>query len=196
MEKEVFVLSCKVDGKTIAEKAIKEMNLNVRMEKNKKGIDNMLITKEIADNLSLELRRKVDWLVDSDNVAEFHIYYNNSNYNYDVVKIKLLTWRDREYLEIKEYIELIKYVLKNEMYTTYKASTLEKVVVDMLEENETEDIYILNGLLTNGDLEFCLKDIKEFHVYNDEECIMRIYNELDGWYVIDFYNGTIEEELK
>lgn len=174
-----------IDGKTIAEEVIKEMNLNVRMEKNKR------IANVIAKDLSLKLNKKVDWCVDSDNWLEFHVY--TTAYDYKIAKIRILT---KEYEEIKEYIKVIKYMLESNMYIEHRASTIEKVIVDMLEENETKDVYILNGLLTNGDLEFCLADIKEYHVYNGEDCLMRIWDELDGWYVINFDNGTIVEELK
>ncbi len=187
MEKEVFVLSCKVDGKTIAEKSIKEMNLNVRMEKNKK------VANAICKNLECELnmRSKVDYIVDGENVCELHIYIND--YDYIIVRIKLLTEENKTYLEIEEYVAIVMFILKEKDDEIHRASTLEKVVIDMLEECKDNDFYIMNGLLCHqgADL-FDLSEIEEYHVYTDEDMILTLYED-DVKYLILFNENRVEE---
>lgn len=189
MGKEVFVLSFEIDGKKIAEKAIKEMNPNVRMEENKQ------MANSIANGLFSILKKKVDWLVDSDNVAEFHIYYNK--YDYKIVRIKLLKSENEVYLRRDEYIEVIRYMLLergfDNLYTIYQASTLEKVVIDMLKECKDNDFYIMNGLLCHQGVDlFDLSEIEEYHVYTGEDMILTLY-EYGVKYLILFNENRVEE---
>lgn len=182
-------LSFEIDGKTIAEISVKEVNPNIRMEENKQ------MANSIANGLFSILKKKVEWLVDGDNVAEFHIYYNK--YDYKIVRIKLLKSENEVYLRRDEYIEVIRYMLLergfDNLYTIYQASTLEKVVVDMLKECKDNDFYIMNGLLCHqgADL-FDLSEIEEYHVYTGEDMILTLYE--DGIrYLILFNENKVEE---
>lgn len=180
-----------MEKREMNERIVKEMTLGERMKKNKN------IALAITGELSEILNRKTDWCVDGDNVAEFHIY--KDKYDYDVVKIKLLTQENRQYLETYEYIEVIRYMLlerglKNNLYTTHKASTLEKVIIDMLKEcKEDNDFYIMNGLLCHQGVDlFDLSEIEEYHVYTGEDMILTLYE--DGIkYLILFNENRVEE---
>ncbi len=168
-------LSFEIDGKTIAKMVMKE-----RLETVSKRCTC------IKNELEEKLETKVTYGASSDGSAKFNIYVNNHDY-YSI------------YLNVNKNIDIdsIDYIVRNriEELDFYKAPVVEKVIIDMLEENKCEDIYIFDKILCYGDLEFCLEDIKEFHVYQGEECLMRIWDELDGWYLIDFEKDVIEEEL-
>lgn len=187
-------LTFEVDGKKIAEmvvkeRIVKEMDLNIRMEENKQ------MANSIANGLSSIYEKKVDWLVDTDNVAEFHIYYNK--YDYKIVRINLLKSENEVYLRRDEYIEVIRYMLLervfDNLYTIYQASTLEKVVIDMLEECKDNDFYIMNGLLCHQGVDlFNLSEIEEYHVYTGEDMILTLYED-DVKYLILFNENRVEE---
>ncbi len=174
-------LSFEIDGNKIA-----EMVMEKRLETVSKRC------KCIKSILEDELESKVDFMADGEGNVKFNIYVNK----YDYYSVSVNINKGRFEHNNREVVLYVTYMLENriEELDFYKAPPVEKVIVDMLEENESEDIYIMDGLLICEGLEFCLKDIKEFHVYNGEECIMRIWDELDGWYVIDFADGTIQEE--
>ncbi|GAA0768686.1 hypothetical protein GCM10008908_09330 [Clostridium subterminale] len=188
MEKEVFKFEVKVNGKEIAEKVMKEMNKNIRMEKNKKVAN--AICKSIQDEL--HMRRKVDYIVDSENICELHAYIND--YDYLIVRIKLLTQENKSYLEIKEYVDIVMFILKEKDDEIHRASTLEKVLIDMLEEcKEDNDFYIMNGLLCHQGVDlFDLSEIEEYHVYNGEDMILTLYED-DVKYLILFNENRVEE---
>ncbi len=174
-------LSFKIDGRELAKVIIKERLETVSRR-----------CKCIKSILEDELESKIDFMADNEGNVIFNIYDNK----YDYYSIYININKGRFEHNNREVVLYVTFMLENriEELDFYKAPPVEKVIVDLLEENESEDIYIMDGLLIREGLEFCLKDIEEFHVYNGEECIMRIWDELDGWYVIDFINGTIEEE--
>lgn len=175
-------LSFEIDERKLAKMVMKE-----RLETVSKKC------KCIKSSLELDLGTKVDFMADSEGNVKFNIYVNK--YDYYSINVNINEGRFKNNNRVMVYIVSM-FANRIEELDFYKAPPVEKVIVDLLEENESEDIYIMDGLLIYEGLEFCLNDIKEFHYYNDEECIMRIYDELDGWYIIDFANGTIEEELK
>jgi hypothetical protein len=171
-------------------------------------IDGRELAKSVMKNARMKklevIRRKCNWLKSewekeyetkitygacANGDVEFNIYVND--YDYYSVSINI-----DEYTIMREIINIITFMLENriEKLDFYKAPLVEKCIVDLLKENEIEDIYVFDGILCYSGLEFVLKDIKEFHYYDDEECIMRIYDALDGWYTINFDNGIIEEE--
>ncbi len=171
-------------------------------------LDGRGIAKSVMKNARMKklevVRRKCNWLKSEwekefetkitygatcDGDVEFNIYVNQ--YDYYSVSINI-----DEYTIMHEIINIITFMLENriEKLDFYKAPIVEKCIVDLLVENETEDIFVFDGILSCDGLEFVLKDIKEYHVYTDEECIMKIWDEYDGWYNIDFDNGIIMEE--
>lgn len=168
-----------IDGKKIAEK-IAKMVMEERLETVNKRCTC------IKNELEAKLETKVTYGASNDGSAKFNIYVNNHDY-YSI------------YLNVNKNIDIdsIDYIVRNRMEELdfYKAPVVEKVIIDMLEEKKIEDIFIFDGVLFYNDLEFCLKDIKEFHGYNDEECIVRIWDELDGWFTINFDNANIEQDI-
>lgn len=155
------------------------------------------MAKEERDIISDEIARRLKaplWSIDTDNIAEFYIYEND--YDYKNVKIKLLTEENRHYLEIEEYLEIIKYMLDNNIYIEHKASILEKIVVDLINKNESENLYVFDGKLctSNQDYEWELADIKEFHIYDDEDSLIKFYNEYDKCeYIVSFMHDEVIE---
>ncbi|MEG1141999.1 MAG: hypothetical protein RSE41_06100 [Clostridia bacterium] len=189
MEKRV---SFEFDGREIArsimnERIVKEKSLNERIHKSVKLEIIRRKCNWLKNEWEKEYETKITYEACANGNVKFNIYANE--YDYYSVSIMI-----DEYTTMSEIINIITFMLENriEELDFYKAPTIEKVIVDMLEENECENIYIMDGTLIYEGLEFCLEDINEFHVYNDEECLMRIYDE----YIIDFEKDVIEEECE
>lgn len=178
MEKEEMVFE--IDGREIAERV---------MEKRLESYREKMLKVQIK--VQQILKNKVTYVFTSE--GDYRLFIHRNDYDYVYIDGNLKSEDGRHFGIPELYNNIIDEFTKLKL-GVYNAPMVERCIVDLLKENETEDIYIVDGTLYYGDLEFLLKDIKEFHVYNDEECIMRIYDELDGWYLIDFDNGIIEEE--
>lgn len=132
------------------------------------------------------LNKPVDWSLFGD-TASFYIYDND--YDYKICKTFLMVEDER--LKIEECVGVVMSCLNNkELHEVHEASILEKVCIDLIEKGASELFYVQEGILICGDFEFDLADIEEYHVHNNK---LKIYDKLDGNYLINFNTDEVEE---
>lgn len=153
---------------------------------------------EIRTDLGRILNCKVLWIYSTD-YLQFNIYSEEKQNDYKIIIVKRFVNEEElsektlcsiEMIYVNEVYE--KYI--NRDYKVHKASILENVVIDMLEEcKEDNDFYIMNGLLCHqgADL-FDLSEIEEYHVYTGEDMILTLYED-DVKYLILFNENRVEE---
>jgi len=185
-------LSFKIDGRELAKVIIKERleTVNKRRE----------LMNEVRRDLGRILNCKVLWSY-ADDYLQFNIY--NEEKQNDYKKIVVKRFENEQELSEKTLCS-IEMLYVNEIYKKYtcedyevhEASILENVVIDMLEENKCENLYMLDGKLctSNQDYEWILEDIKEFYVYDGEDSLIKFYDEFDECeYIVSFMSDEVQE---
>lgn len=185
-------LSFKIDGRELAKVIIKERleTVNKRRE----------LMNEVRRDLGRILNCKVLWSY-ADDYLQFNIYNEEKQNDYKIIIVK--RFENEEELSEKTlcsiemmYVNAIYKEYTSGNYKVHEASILENVVIDMLEENKCENLYMLDGKLctSNQDYEWELADIKEFHVYNDEDSLIRFYDIYDKCeYIVSFMHDEVQE---
>ncbi|GEM_PF-1720657 len=181
----------------IDEKKIAEMVMEKRLETVNKRRE---IMNEVRRDLGRILNCKVLWSY-ADDYLQFNIYNEEKQNDYKIIIVK--RFENEEELSEKTLCSInmlyVREVYKKytcEDYEIHKASILENVVVDLIDKNQSNNLYVLDGRLctSNQDFEWKLEDIKEFHVYDDEDSLIKFYDTYDECeYIISFMHDEVIE---
>lgn len=156
---------------------------------------------KIKRDLEAVLNCKVMWSYASD-YLQFNIYSEEKQNDYKIITVKRFDNKDVKLLEETLgkinliYLNIIYEIYVNRDYKVHKASVLENVVIDLIDKNDCEKFYIMDGKLctSNQEFEWELANIKEFHVYDDEDSLIKFYDEYDECeYIVSFMHNEVIE---
>jgi hypothetical protein len=148
---------------------------------------------EISSKLTEILGKKVEigFVLGEDKEFIFDIF--DDKYDYKKIQLNYLN-----NITSDEYISHILYLLQQEKYEFHESTPEERYIIDILEETEIENLYIIDGILCNigSEYEIDLSCVDELS-YNRIECKMHIISD-DEEFDIDLINEEIKmlgEEL-
>jgi len=161
----------------------------------------MEMMNEIKRDLETTFKCKVMWSYSCD-YLQFKIYNEEEKNDYKIITVLKFDNEDVKLLEetlaridvIYSNIILEKYINKD--YKVHKASMIENVIIDLIDKNKSENLYVLDGRLctSNQDFEWELEDIKEYHIYDDEDSLIKFYDEYDECeYIVSFMHDEVIE---
>ncbi|WP_040194276.1 hypothetical protein [Clostridium culturomicium] len=151
------------------------------------------VAKEIVEVLEEKLETKVEYsYCKSDKSVYLNVFLNK----YDYAKV---SFSCKYNLGLDTYVSVVLDKLKQKDCVVHKASRLEKIMVDMIKEYESE-FYIMDGVICLNNNEIAaLEDVKDYSISECEECVIVTLRGNDEMIICDLLENecdVYEEDSK